>query len=169
MTGHPDAPRRRRGSGSRRSPLVRGLVAGAAGTSALHATTYLDMALRRRPASTTPEQTVDRAAALLGVPLPDDPRRRRVVLTWAGAALGVAAGVSAGVALAALRPEPRPGDLPGTAGLAWVLSMTVGNAPMTLLGVTDPRHWTATDWAADLVPHAAYAVAAAVTLRSLGT
>jgi hypothetical protein len=34
---------------------------------------------------------------------------------------------------------------------------------MTLLGVTDPHTWTATDWGADLLPHLAYgAVTSAV-------
>lgn len=32
-----------------------------------------------------------------------------------------------------------------------------------VLGVTDPRRWTAADWAADVIPHLAYgALAAAV-------
>jgi hypothetical protein len=47
--------------------------------------------------------------------------------------------------------------------------MLVGNGPMTLLGVTDPRTWSTTDWAADVVPHLAYAAAAAATLRSFET
>ena len=34
--------------------LLAGIAAGAAGTTALNATTYLDMALRGRPASRTP-------------------------------------------------------------------------------------------------------------------
>lgn len=36
--------------------FLHGLAAGAAGTTALNAVTYLDMALRGRPASTTPEE-----------------------------------------------------------------------------------------------------------------
>src|SRR4051794_1955049 len=35
--------------------LGRGIIAGAVGTTALNATTYADMVLRARPASTTPE------------------------------------------------------------------------------------------------------------------
>jgi hypothetical protein len=45
--------------------------------------------------------------------------------------------------------------------------MVVGNGPMTLLRVTDPRAWSATDWAADVLPHLSYAVSAAATLEML--
>ena len=48
----------------------RGLIAGAAGTAALHAVTYLDMALRGRPASTVPEQLVDAIAGATGTAVP---------------------------------------------------------------------------------------------------
>jgi len=41
--------------------FARGLLAGAAGTTALTAVTYLDLALRGRPASTLPEETSRRA------------------------------------------------------------------------------------------------------------
>jgi hypothetical protein len=45
--------------------------------------------------------------------------------------------------------------------------MLAGNGPMTVLGVTDPRRWGAVDWAADVLPHLAYAGVAAVTLDAL--
>ena len=52
--------------------LVRGAVAGAAGTTALNAATYLDMALRARPASETPQHAVDEIARRSGHPVPGD-------------------------------------------------------------------------------------------------
>jgi hypothetical protein len=59
--------------------------------------------------------------------------------------------------------EQPPGLLEGVAlgGLAMVAS----NAPMTVMGVTDPRTWSATDWVADVVPHLGYGLAAAGTLN----
>lgn len=42
--------------------------------------------------------------------------------------------------------------------------MLAGNAPMIVLGVTDPRTWPASSWVADVVPHFAYALAATATL-----
>ena len=57
----------------------------------------------------------------------------------------------------------RPSGRAGTAGAAWALAMLAGNGPMTVLGVTDPRTWKPADWAADVLPHIAYAVVAAAT------
>ena len=147
--------------------LGRGLIAGAVGTTALNATTYLDMVLRARPASSTPELTVQRGAEVLGVSIPGDEDAREARKAGLGPLLGTAAGVGAGLALSALRTSGRPRTFGGTLGVAWVLAMAAGNGPMTVLGVTDPRTWSATDWVADIVPHAAYAVAATATLVAL--
>jgi hypothetical protein len=138
--------------------LSRGALAGAAGTTALNAATYLDMAVRARPASSTPQQTVERAAGLVGARLPDDPSAREARETGLGSLLGAVVGVGAGAALGAVRGlTGRPRTPVGTAGAAWVLAMLAGNGPMTALGITDPRGWGAVDWAADVLPHLAYA------------
>ena len=47
--------------------LLSGAAAGAAGTTALNVITYLDIAVRGRPTSTTPERTVEAMAKLFGV------------------------------------------------------------------------------------------------------
>jgi hypothetical protein len=145
--------------------LFHGALAGAAGTTALNAATYLDMALRARPASSTPEQTVERGAELVGLALPDDEEQKQAVESGVGSLLGLIAGVGAGVALGRLRGVAgRPKGAVGTVGIAWVLAMLAGNGPMTVLGVTDPRTWRPVDWAADIIPHLAYAVVAAAAL-----
>jgi hypothetical protein len=46
-------------------------------------------------------------------------------------------------------------------------ALLVGNGPMTLLGVTDPRSWSAADWASDLAPHLAYGAVAGGVLQQL--
>jgi len=38
------------------------------------------------------------------------------------------------------------------------------NGPMTVLGVTDPRTWSAVDWISDVVPHMAYAAVVTTTM-----
>lgn len=145
-----------------RSGLGRGLLAGAAGTTALNTTTYLDMALRGRPASRTPQQSAERLAELLHLPLPQEPDRREAVLTGLGAVLGTAAGLAAGVTSELLsRPAP---SLRASLGVSFAIAMLVGNGPMVVLGVTDPRTWSLSDWLADVVPHAAYAAAAAAVV-----
>src|SRR4051812_13352262 len=154
------------------SPLTRsvcaGALAGAAGTTALNAVTYLDMAVRARPASSTPQQTVERMAALVGAGLPRDAQQKEAVESGLGSLLGAVAGVGAGAAIGAVRGlTGRPRGLIGTIGIAWAFAMMAGNGPMTALGVTDPRQWAPADWAADIAPHLAYATVTAVTLDAV--
>ncbi len=141
------------------------MLAGAAGTAALNAATYLDMALRGRDASTTPETGVDTLLRLTGWSLPGDRQQRANRRTALGALLGTASGVGVGVlASAARRAGVRTGPVAGTA-LTAVAAMAATNAPMAALRISDPRAWTAADWAADAVPHLAYAAAADAVLR----
>jgi hypothetical protein len=64
----------------------------------------------------------------------------------------VGVGVLTGVARAAgLRSQWLVGTLLTTAGV-----LVAANGPMTALGITDPRMWSATDWVSDLVPHLVY-------------
>ncbi len=146
--------------------LVRGAIAGAAGTTALNATTFLDMAARGRPASSTPQKVIERGAGLLGLSLPEDQDKRQARESGLGSLLGAAAGVSAGMVLGAMCASGHPRRGATTVATAWVLAMLTGNAPMTVLGVTDPRTWRAADWVADIVPHLSYAVVAAGTLKA---
>jgi hypothetical protein len=148
--------------------LTRGLVAGAAGTTALNTATYLDMVLRGRPGSSTPEQSVERAAQLLGVTVPGEEDRRRARVSGLAPLLGIAVGVGAGLGLGALRGAGWPRGKASTLAVACALAMTAGNGPMAALGVTDPRTWSASEWLADIGPHAAYALAATATLEAFG-
>jgi hypothetical protein len=147
--------------------LAYGAIAGAVGTTALNAVTYADMALRGRPASSTPERMVERSADLLGLAIPGDEQQRQARKAGLAPLLGTAAGVGAGLLLGALRGSGRPRGGVATFGVASLLAMVAGNGPMTVLGVTDPRTWAVTDWVADIVPHVAYAVAATATLGAL--
>jgi len=145
--------------------LMCGAVAGAAGTTALNAATFVDMAVRGRPASSTPEEVVRRGADLVGAHVPGDDEHRAARTTGLGSLAGAVAGVGAGVVLGVARGRVLPAGSAVTFAGAWVLAMLVGNGPMTVLGVTDPRRWSAADWTADVVPHLAYAAAATVALE----
>jgi hypothetical protein len=160
--------RRRSSLVRRRSSLVRrlagnagaGALAGAAATCALDATTYLDMALRGRPASSTPQQTVAAMAGARGWTIPGDEQTRQNRLDGLGALTGLATGVGVGAAYGLVdallaRIGHRPGRVTG-AVLSGVGVMTMTNASMARYGVTDPSSWSAQDWLADLVPHAVY-------------
>lgn len=142
-----------------------GLAAGAAGTTALNTTTYLDMLLRARPASSTPEASVEALAKRTGLTIPGDGGERTNRVSALGPLLGIASGLGVGVLLGVARSAGiRPGLVTG-ALLAGGAALIAGNGPMTVLGVTDPRTWSATDWVSDLVPHAVYGVVAAALLR----
>jgi hypothetical protein len=148
--------------------ILRGAAAGAAGTTALNMVTYLDMALRGRAASQTPERTVEKIADLLGLGIPGTGATRDNRLSGWGALSGLAAGVAVGMAYGAChavlgRPGPLGGPLLATGG-----ALLVGNGPMTALGLTDPRSWTPADWASDLAPHLAYGWVTAATYAATG-
>jgi hypothetical protein len=147
-----------------RRDLVAGMAAGAAGTTALNAVTYIDMALRARPASTTPEDTVERVEDRTDTPVSAEgsdsqaAANRRAGL---GALLGIAAGLGVGALYGVVRPLLGRAPLP-VLGAAAGLAANVGTAaPMAALGVTDPRTWSASSWLSDLVPHLAYGLVTA--------
>ncbi len=143
-----------------------GAAAGAAGTTALNAVTYVDMAVRGRPASTTPEDTVEKLSQKAHVSVPGKGQTRQNRVAGLGPLTGLLAGVGIGAVLGVARAAGwRPGIGAATA-TATVGALVGTNGPMTVLGVTDPRTWPVSSWAADLVPHLAYgAVTAAVLAR----
>ncbi|WP_233223477.1 hypothetical protein [Amycolatopsis sp. CA-128772] len=149
--------------------LLRGAAAGAAGTTALNAVTYLDMVLRARGSSSTPEQTVEAVEAKTPWRIAGDQEQRSNRLSGLGALTGVAAGVGTGAILGLLSAGGfRPGSVVGGL-IATIGALLVGNGPMTVLGVTDPRKWTTADWVSDVVPHVAYGAVTAATLHAFGS
>jgi hypothetical protein len=147
--------------------VLLGAAAGAAGTTALNAVTYLDMAVRGRPTSSTPEDTVEALSDKTHIPVPGEGDAHDNRVAGLGPLTGIAAGVGVGAALGAVRARGwRPGVRTGTLA-ATVGALLGSNGPMTLLGVTDPRTWPASSWLADIVPHLAYGAVTAVVLEHL--
>jgi len=149
--------------------LLLGAAAGAAGTTALNAATYLDMAVRARPTSTTPERTIDRMASLAHTAIPGDEQRRGNRRTGLGALVGILTGtaVGAGYALLMGRRRSRPPVWLGSV-VAGGLAMLSSDTPLALLRVSDPRTWSRTDWISDAVPHLAYGAVTAATYAAVG-
>ncbi|MER7114534.1 hypothetical protein ACQPZU_20405 [Saccharomonospora azurea] len=145
------------------SSIARGAAAGAAGTTALHAATYLDMTLRGRPSSSTPQQTVDKLSEAAGTHIPGDAEQQESRKSGLGALLGMVTGTTVGVGYGLLHGMGwRPPMLVGGV-VATVAAMVGSNAPMTALGVTDPRTWSTSDWLSDVLPHLAYGLVTAAT------
>jgi uncharacterized membrane protein len=163
----PVAPLRPGTTAPRTSPwtgLLRGAAAGAAGTTALNAVTYLDMVVRGRPASDAPTEVVRRLADRIGLELPGNRTKRANRWTGLGPVAGIATGVGVGALAGVLRgagvrlPAAIGGPLLGAA------AMFASDAPLAALGVSDPRSWSAVDWVSDAIPHLVYGVTTHATL-----
>jgi len=146
-----------------------GAAAGAAGTTALNAVTYLDMAVRARAASSTPEDTVEEMAGKLPVDVPGEGDKRDNRVSALGPLMGLATGVGLGALYGAGtsatgRPHPAAGTLVVTA-----MVLIGANGPMAALGVSDPREWDLNAWLTDIVPHVAYGVVTALTYEAAQT
>jgi uncharacterized membrane protein len=126
--------------------------------------TYLDMAVRGRAASDAPEQVVTRLASRVGVDVPGAKARRRNRIAGLGPLAGIGTGVGVGAVAGLLRsagvrlPTAIGGPLLGAA------AMLASDAPLALLGISDPRRWSAVDWVSDAVPHLVYGVTTHATL-----
>jgi xanthosine utilization system XapX-like protein len=148
-----------------RKGLLSGALAGAAGTTVLNIVTYADMALRGRPASQVPEQTVEGITDRAGLPLGEDETaaHRRQAL---GALLGLGVGVGVGAVFGLVAARIRLWPATAAVGLG-VAASVAGEAPATALGLTDPRTWGASGWLSDLVPHLLYGIVTAATYDGL--
>ncbi len=127
---------------------MRGAAAGAAGVTALNAVTYLDMVYRARPASDTPEQLVERLAGEAGVRVPGDEEARQQRLQGLGPLAGILTGVAVGVVAGMVRGAGvrLPAALAGP--LVGLIAMVGADAPLAATGLSDPRTWSAAEWAA---------------------
>lgn len=147
--------------------VLLGAAAGAAGTTVLNAVTYLDMALRGRGSSSTPEQTVERLAEVTHLRVPGEGETRDHRVAGLGPLTGIAAGVGSGALLGLARAAGWRPSWAVSGVAAAVLAVLGSDGTMSALGVTDPRTWPASSWATDLVPHLAYGLATALVLDRL--
>jgi hypothetical protein len=149
-----------------------GTVAGAVGTVALNATTYGDMVVRGRPASSVPAQVAGQLVDKMGVDLSaeneeqDGPTAQNRQ-SGLGALQGYVVGLGLGAAYGIVRL--RLGTVSKLrAGVVLCLAAMVGSdGPATALGVTDPRQYDLNSWVSDTVPHLAYGLVTAATYEAL--
>jgi len=147
--------------------FARGLAAGAAGTTVLNAVTYLDMAVRGRDASSTPDQTVDALADAAGQRIPGKRGERDNRRTALGALSGIGNGVAVGVLASLARTAGV--RLPSTVGAVatGAAAMALTDGTTTALGVSDPRDWSSKDWVSDALPHLAYGAAVQAVVEAI--
>ncbi|MFN2557543.1 MAG: hypothetical protein ABR592_11890 [Nitriliruptorales bacterium] len=149
--------------------LVHGLIAGATGTVALNLMTYLDMALRARPASPVPAQTAKELADAADVDLaPDnDEETEQNRSQGLGALLGYVSGLGFGALYGLVAPRVGATSVPVAAGALTLATMAGSNVPATAAGITHPREWSAKDWIADIVPHLLYGIVTAAVFDTI--
>lgn len=149
------------------SALLKGMAAGAAGTTALNAATYADMATRARPSSDMPQQTVETIAARTGHDVPGEGEQRDNRLSGLGALSGIVTGVTIGAVAGLFGPLLTRLPVVISGPLLGGAAMAGSDVPMAKLGLTDPGSWSAQAWVSDAGPHLAYGLTTVLTLRAL--
>jgi uncharacterized membrane protein len=145
-------------------PIRHGLMAGAAGTTALHGVTYLVMALRKRAVSPFPIRTVEAVADACGFRVPGTSASRAHRTYGIAALRGIGTGLTVGVAASAVRAAGARLPLAVGGPATGAAAMALGHASPIARGLTDPRDWTPTDWVSDALPHLAYGITTSAVL-----
>ena len=142
--------------------IIHGAASGAAGTAALNALTYVDMAVRDRAPSDLPARMADVLAKKAGIELQSKNRRDAF-----GALLGYADGFFAGALLGLVRPAlPRVSPAAVAVGLT-AFTMLLSEGTATRFGQTDPAQWSAADWTTDIAFRMAYGLVACAVFDSI--
>ena len=149
------------------SGATAGAAAGAAGCAALDATTFLDMAVRGRPTSDAPAQTVEAVVKHLPVDVPGSNSRRKNRLEGLGGLTGVLTGVSVGTAFGLLYASGWRPPLPVGAVVTGLTAQALSDGSLAGTRVSDPRTWSFTDWLSDIIPHLVYGAVTYATLDAL--
>jgi hypothetical protein len=153
--------------------LILGAIAGAAGTMALDVAGYADMAVRGRTASDMPAEVIRRLALMAGIEQLSTPSDESDEATKnRRSALGAISGYTIGTTLGALYgltayPSSKNRRIALRAVVLGALALAASDVPGTLLGVTNPAEWPASDWISDIVPHLAYGIVTAASFEAI--
>ena len=149
------------------SGILAGAAAGAAGTAALNAATYVDMTVRGRQSSDAPQRTIEEIEQRLPVSVPGRDEQRANRISGLGGLSGIATGIGVGMAFGLLRRVGLRPPFALGALLVGIGAMASTDSSMAMLKVSDPRRWSAGDWLSDLLPHLAYGVVTYAVLEAL--
>ncbi len=149
------------------SGLTSGLLAGAAGATALNAFTYAQQAVRGTPSSATPDQTAEAVLDAAGTEVPGNPDERQNRIEGLGPLGGYGVGVGVGALAGAIRATGR--KTPFWLGVTGVGlgAMAVSDSVMAALGISDPRSWTPASVAQDALPHLVYGAVTVLALHRM--
>ena len=147
--------------------ITSGMLAGAAGATALNAYTYAQQAVKGTASSATPDQAAQAVVESVGAEVPGDADERQNRLEGLGPLSGYAVGLGVGALGGLLRAfgvKIPIGLAPVVLGLG---AMALSDSAMTALGITDPRSWTASTVLNDAVPHLAYGAVTTLALHRM--
>lgn len=136
--------------------ITSGLLAGAAGATALNAFTYAQQAVKGTLSSATPDQAAQATIEAAGGHVPGTPDQQQNRLEGLGPLSGYGVGLGVGALaglLRAYRVKVPIGLAPVIVGLG---AMAISDGVMTALGISDPRTWTTSSIVDDALPHLAY-------------
>ena len=147
--------------------LTSGMIAGAAGSTALNTWSYTQQALNGQPSSATPDQAAQAVIQSVGGEVPGTPAQRAARLEGLGplSGLGVGLGLGAlGGLLRAVGIKIPIAVAPVVLGLG---AMAVSDGVMTVVGITEPRTWTPKSMLQDAVPHLVYGAVTVLALHRM--
>lgn len=150
--------------------MLFGLIAGAAGTTALNLTTYTDMAVRGRPASSAPADVATKLAERAGIDRLTGEGNQGVIQnrqSGVGALLGLFTGIFIGALYGLIRPRLRSVPVTVTGAGVGLAAMAGSDTPIAALKISDPRTWGASDWLSDIIPHLIYGYVTALVFDVL--
>ena len=152
---------------------VIGAVAGALGTFALNVATYTDMAIRGRPSSSAPSELVGKLADRAGLPLSskgvgsnDETAQNRE--SGLGALLGYVNGLGVGAIYGLIRSQlDEDISIPLAGAVIGLTAMAASDVPLVTSGLSNPKTWGVSGWAADAIPHLIYGLVTAIAYETL--
>jgi hypothetical protein len=147
--------------------ITSGLLAGAAGATALNAVTYAQQAARGTPSSATPDQAAQAAVEAVGARVPGSPDTRQNRLEGLGPLTGYGVGLGVGAVAGVLRAYWVKVPIALAPAIVGLGAMAISDGVMTALGITDPRAWTPASVINDAVPHLAYGSATVLALHRM--
>jgi hypothetical protein len=133
----------------------------------LNVTTYLDMAVRGRSASSVPEDDVQKLVDRLGLSLGEDEKAKANRKSAIGTLMGYLTGAGVRVAYGLGRPALRRLPAMPAAVLVGVAAMAATDAASTAMRTTDPRSRSAQAWLSNLIPHLAFGAGVVETYDAL--
>lgn len=149
------------------SGLTSGLLAGAAGATALNAWTYAQQAIQGTPSSATPDQAAQAVIESVGASVSGNADVRQNRLEGLGPLSGYGVGLGIGALAGLLRAWRVKVPFPVAVAGVGLGAMAVSDGVMAATGITDPRTWSPYSVLQDAVPHLAYGAVTVLALHRM--